>query len=80
MPRLILFYAKVSSVNAIFDGLLYIRLYLFFTPKFLFFIIMVKALTVSVILSIFTVSVLLPSSESVSTYRICTNANNKHPY
>ena len=42
---------------------------------FVSFITMEIPLPVSVILSILAVSVLLPSSESVGTYRICANAN-----
>ena len=66
----------------IFDDLLYIRLYLcFYSMIFLSFITMAIPLAVSVVhvLSILSVSVLLPSSESVGTYLICANAN-KHAY
>ena len=38
------------------------------------------SLAVSIVLSTLAFSVLLPSSESVSTYRICATANNKCPY
>ena len=49
---------------------------------FLAFITMTIPLAVSVVhvLSILAVSALLPSSESISAYRICANANNKRTY
>ena len=54
-----------------FDGLLYIRLYLFSFHDF--FVFHYNGNTI--VLSILAVSTLLPSSESVGTYCICTNAH-----
>ena len=59
----------------------YIYVYICFSfHDFLSFITMAIPLAVSVVLFILAVSVLLPSSESVGTYRICANANNKRLY
>ena len=49
-------------------------------PLVLSSISMAIPLAVSVVLSLLTVYVLLPSSESVASFPICTNAINKRPY
>ena len=56
---------------------IYVHICFSFHDLFLSFITMAIPLAVPVIHPLLAVSVLLPSSESVCTYSICANANNK---